>query len=244
MGVAVALGAQVWKAQWASLIGLLILIVSVFLWMRPPSNKKGDEEEIEQFAREHGIPVNNGSAPVLSRGAVFLTALIIGVLFASMIFAYFYLRIQVTAWPPDVSQLPGLVLPIVALIFLIAGGGATYWGVQGIRNGNGGSLRAALGIAFVLGAIADVLLVYDTFTWNFLWTFNAYTSLTYLFVYTLIAVITAGLVLNIFVQIWAWRGHYSPVNYQGIEVHAIYWYTMVASGVLVFLVAYLSPYLI
>ncbi|WP_149194356.1 cytochrome c oxidase subunit I [Luteimonas suaedae] len=81
-----------------------------------------------------------------------ITLLIDGALFASLVFAYFYLWLGTGAWPPPGIGIGGWTLPLLALGLLLASGGAVQWAVRG--TGSGARMRGALGwsLAAVFGA--------------------------------------------------------------------------------------------
>ncbi len=88
--------------------------------------------------------------------ALVISLLIDGSLFASLVFAYFYLWLGTEAWPPAGIALGGLALPLIALGLLLLQGAATWWAGRALRAGAIGRVvgtmlaAAALGTGFIV----------------------------------------------------------------------------------------------
>jgi heme/copper-type cytochrome/quinol oxidase subunit 3 len=113
-----------------------------------------------------------------------------------------------------------------------------------IRRDRLTGLRAWLLAAFLAGAGALGLLIYDFSRLPYDHTLNAYTSIFFLNGGFLLLLLGAGLAQNLFVQIWAWRGRYSQREHVAVDLNTLYW----SAGFILWSAAaaaiYLGPYVL
>ncbi|MDH4345880.1 MAG: cytochrome c oxidase subunit 3, partial [Thermoleophilia bacterium] len=113
------------------------------------------------------------------------------------------------------------------------------WAVQSIRRGNRRGLQAglvatiALGLAFLLTqAIEYAHVGFNTTDGAFASVFFGLTGLHG-------AHVAVGLSLLIFAAVRAFRGHYSPEHYHGVEIPGIYWHFVDVMWIVVYATVYL-----
>jgi cytochrome c oxidase subunit 3 len=105
-------------------------------------------------------------------------------------------------------------------------------------------LRIALAVAFILGAAAVGLIVYDLMHLPFDHTINAYGSLYYTLTIFAAAILVGGLAQNLFTQVWAWVGRYSAREHVAVDIGGLYWYASVVFWLLLAGTVYVGPYFI
>ena len=98
------------------------------------------------------LPTQYGARNAPGWWALVITLLIDGSLFASLVFAYFYLWLGTEAWPPAGIAIGGLALPLAALALLLLQGVATWWAGRAMQRGATGATVMALLAAAGLGA--------------------------------------------------------------------------------------------
>src|SRR5690348_1524631 len=103
-----------------------------------------------------GLPAHTVSNQSLLWAGQLLMCVIEGCVLCMLIGTYFYLRLGVDVWPPPMVRLPGLFLPTLGFVPLIASCAGSYWASEAAkRNDRGGmlsglSLNLALGIGFLV----------------------------------------------------------------------------------------------
>ncbi|NIQ55981.1 MAG: hypothetical protein GWN71_22230, partial [Gammaproteobacteria bacterium] len=102
-----------------------------------------------------------------------------GVVFASLIVSYFYLRFRTVEWPLGGIAPPELLLPSLNTGILLASAAPIWWGSRRIRRGEQRRLRLALvtGITLLGTFLALKLVEYSRYDYD--WSTNAYASIVF-----------------------------------------------------------------
>ncbi len=174
------------------------------------------------------------------------TILLIGneaTLFASLIAAYFYLRFNSPAWPPDGIETPELVLPAILTVVLLTSSVFMHRALHGIQRGDQAALRRNLLIGLGLGVLFLALQAYEYSSLTFRPADNAYGSLFFTItgihgIHVLVAVIMNG-----YLQLRARLGHFTAARFQGVENVVLYWHFVDVVWLFVVASLYLSPHL-
>lgn len=243
LGMVTIFAAEVFSLHVPALLGGLLIVVAVVGWHWPGPASATQEEEAA-FEREHGVPVRSAGSRVVGRWTMALAIMIMAIGLSTLLFSYFYIRLENTAWPPEGVGLPGLLPAGISALVLLLSGGAMHWALGSIRADRQGRLRAGLAIAFLLGAAALGLQLFDFTRLGFDWQFHAYGSLFYILGGAAFLILLFGLGMNAVVQFWAWRNQYSARHHLAVENTSLFWCAMIAGWSVVFATLYLSPYLI
>jgi cytochrome c oxidase subunit 3 len=190
----------------------------------------------------HGPPPANRSSRLdPATLGMFLFIASEAMLFGAFFTAYFFVRVvnpDAQAWPPDPYELPVFVAGINTAI-LVTSSFTMHWAVQSIRRGNRTGLKAglvltiALGLAFLLTqAIEYAHVGFNTSDGAFASVFFGLTGLHGGHVFI-------GLSLLLFPTIRAFRGHFSPDHYHGVEIPGIYWHFVDVMWIVVYSTIYL-----
>lgn len=176
--------------------------------------------------------------------AMVFLIMIEAVTFATLVFAYFYLRATVPAWPPRGYSPPDLVLPTITLALALVSVPAMYVADTGLAVGERGRYLAGAGTAFVLGIALIVLEAIAINQLPFDWRIDAFGSIVWAFVGAWLLAVFIALIQAIIVLIAAAQGSYTQRRRVGVQNLALYWYFIVAVWLVVYLVVYISPRLI
>ncbi len=170
-------------------------------------------------------------------------------LFGSFFAAYFFVRVvnpdatiiepeRWQSWPPEPFEFPVFVAGVNTAI-LVTSSFTIHWAVQAIRRGNRRGLQAglvatiALGLAFLLTQAVEYAHVgFNTGDGAFASVFFGLTGLHG-------AHVAVGLSLLIIAAVRAFRGHYSPEHYHGVEIPGIYWHFVDVMWIVVYATVYL-----
>lgn len=164
-------------------------------------------------------------------------------LFGALLSAYFFLESGTKHWPPNGISKPELVLPIIATIILILSSGPVWWADRAIAKGRAGQLRVGFAITFVMGLVFLALQAYEYTDLGFTASTNAYGSLFILITGVHFLHVVVGLLMNIFIQVRAWLGHFTAERRLVVQNAAIYWHFVDVAWIVIFLSLIVSPHL-
>ncbi|HKB55189.1 MAG TPA: cytochrome c oxidase subunit 3 [Ramlibacter sp.] len=161
-------------------------------------------------------------------------------LFAYLLFAYFYLG-SMTAGEFPTGGAPDLKLALPNTIILLVSSGTMYWAERGIRAGSQFRLRLGMAITLVLGVIFLVVQGIEYSHKSFAPQTNAYGGLFFTITGFHGAHVFVGLLMNVVVQIWAWRGWFGAGRHLAVTNAAMYWHFVDAVWLVVFFSLYITP---
>jgi cytochrome c oxidase subunit I+III len=239
IGVFGIFGALTYGATPIAIVGAVVTIIGVLAWNWPGRPKARAEED--QDATVAGIPVYAGlhTAGIWAMGLAILTA---AVALATLIFSYFFIRLNHPVWPPTGIALPAMLVPGLATVALVLSGAPMAWAMHAIRGGNQGGLKLGLAAGFLLGLAALVAVVIDYREFAFDYTTNAYGSLVYTIGAIFGVMVIAGLGMNALTQLHAWQGGLSARRHLWVTNTVMYWYFIVIAWLFIFTTLYLAPY--
>ena len=188
------------------------------------------------------LPSNVYAAHSSGRWAMRLLIVTEASFFAYLLFSYFYLGSMASTWPPDGP--PSLRISGPDTVILLLSSATLWWAEKAIEHGAQARLRAGLLITFGLGvlflALQGVEWSHKTFTPQT----SAYASLYFTVTGFHGAHVAAGLLMNLVVQVWAWRGFFSAERHGFVSNAALYWHFVDAVWIAVFTSLYLIPRLV
>jgi heme/copper-type cytochrome/quinol oxidase subunit 3 len=167
-------------------------------------------------------------------------------LFALLIASYFYLRFQSgPTWPPGDIASPSLGLPLVMSAILLSSSLPMHLAETGIRKGNVARLKWGLALTFILGVTflgLQLGVEYVQALREFDPTTNVYGSLFFTLTGFHGAHVLVGLLMNVWNQVRAWKGHYDDgADHLHVETAAMYWHFVDVVWIFVLLTIYISP---
>lgn len=191
----------------------------------------------------HGPPIANKSSKYDSATLGMLLFIASeAMLFGSFFAAYFFVRVvndnAPESWPPEPYHFPVFVALINTLI-LVTSSFTIHWATTSIRRGNRRGLQAglvgtiALGLAFLCTqALEYAHIGFNTGDGAFASAFFGLTGLHGAHVFV-------GLTILIISAVRAFRGHFSPTHFHGVELPAIYWHFVDVMWIVVYVTVYL-----
>jgi cytochrome c oxidase subunit I+III len=228
----------------SSVISVLVTIVALIAWHWPDKiDREGDTRAADAFEKEHGVAVNIEGSVVIARWAIWLTMLTLAIALGSLLFCYFYLRLDAPAWPPTGVTLPNPFWPLLGSGLLLSSALPQYMADRAIRNGARGRFMVLLAVGFVLAALGFALALYGYAQTPFRWDEHAYGSAFYVLAFFQLAIALTGLIMNGFAQFWAWQGHYSARYHQSIENVSTFGIFVAATSLIVAATLYGAPYI-
>lgn len=223
-------------------LGALIGMVALAGWFWP--SQKGRKVGTGDPKIAGALPREVSDRRATGWWGMLLAVLCQAVLLVSFVLAYVYLRFDAGAWPPQGTERPPLLVFSIGTVIFVASIIPMWWGCAGVQQGNQRQLKLGLATAFVFGATFLGLVVHQYRRQPFDLETNPYAS-AFLTLTAFIALqVGAALAMTVLVQLWAWLGHYNASRYLAVRNIALNWYAVVGSWLIVFLVLYLSPYIL
>jgi cytochrome c oxidase subunit III len=190
----------------------------------------------------HGPPTANQSSRIDSATlGMFLFIASEAMLFGSFFAVYFFDRVvnpEAGAWPPPPFEFPVFVAGVNTAI-LVTSSFTMHWAVQSIRRGNRAGLQAGLVLTIALGAafLCTQLIEYAHVGFNT--SDGAFASVFFGLTGLHGAHVFIGLSLLVMAAVRAFRGHFSPEHYHGVEIPGIYWHFVDIMWIVVYTAIYL-----
>lgn len=165
-----------------------------------------------------------------------------GMIFALLLFAYFFVRANNAAWPPEGVKDPELVKSGIRSVVLLASSIPIHLAQRGIERGNRRQLLWGLTTALVMGAFflvghaEEYVKVWKEYTYSD----HAYGSLFYSItgLHTLHLLVGMGSTLAVLVL--TLRGRVNERSYLAVENTAMYWHFVDVVWIFVYSSLYLS----
>ena len=242
VGVITMFTAEIFTLRILVVTGLVVMLIGLLGW-HWPDKIETTERELE-FERKHNIAVHPNGSPVITRWSMALMILLISIAAAIFLFSYFYIRLQHEVWPYGNLPLPQLLLPGIGTAGVVVAALAMSWTNRRISQDERSGWRWGLLLAFLSGAVAVVCIVLDLRQLPFDHTQNAYASLYWALAIFAAAIVTGGLLQNLYTQAFAWTGRYTSREHIAIDIGAMYWKATVALWTALVATVYVSPYLL
>src|SRR5215467_12938125 len=188
----------------------------------------------------HGPPAAHRSSRVEPQLLGMLLFIISEIMvFGAFFTAYFFIRIaQGNPWPAPGTKLPVEVAGMNTAI-LVSSSFTIHWAEQAIKKGNRFGLKAGMLTTFLLGCTFLFIQINEYANIGFAPQDSAQQTIFYSLTGLHGAHVFIGLLLLLFVTIRAFRGHYSPEQYRGVEVPGIYWHFVDVMWLIVYSTVYI-----
>ncbi|MCB8984608.1 MAG: heme-copper oxidase subunit III [Ardenticatenaceae bacterium] len=174
--------------------------------------------------------------------AMLLVILNESIIFAALLTSYFYVRLNLPAWPPDGMKRPELVIPLINTALLVSSSFVMQWAQGGIRRGRQGRLRLGMIIALLLAGSFLALQIYEYGRSEFSPQTNVYGSLFFTItgihgLHVLVMILISSVVL-----VRALLGHFTAERHLAVENAVLYWHFVDVVWLFILASVYLSPY--
>jgi heme/copper-type cytochrome/quinol oxidase subunit 3 len=163
-----------------------------------------------------------------------------GMVFLSLLSAYFFVRASSSHWPLGGLPPPELHRTVVFSILLVGSSLPLFWMEAALRRGHMGQVRVGLLLSFLMGAAFLANTGYDFTHMEFGWRVNAYSSLFHTIVGLHAIHVLVGLLMSLVVQAKVWTGRVTRERHVTPEVFALYWHFVDGVWIFVFASLFLS----
>ena len=188
----------------------------------------------------HGPPKPNQSSRVDAQTlGIYLFIISEVMLFGAFFTAYFFLRVvKGDPWPAPGTDIPVLVAAVNTAV-LVSSSFTMHWASISAKNGNRAGMRAGLFATFFLGLTFLSVQLNEYVHLGWAPQDSAQGSIFYGLTGLHGAHVTVGLILLLFANIRANRGHFTPEEHRGVEVPGIYWHFVDVMWIVVFFSLYI-----
>jgi cytochrome c oxidase subunit 3 len=145
---------------------------------------------------------------------------------------------QGDAWPAAGTHLPVEVAGVNTAI-LVSSSFTMHWAQTSIRNGNRFGLKAGMMATFLLGCTFLFIQINEYANIGFAPQDGAQQTIFYSLTGLHGCHVFIGLCLLLFVNLRAFKGHYSPEEHRGVEVPGIYWHFVDVMWLIVYSTVYI-----
>ena len=170
-----------------------------------------------------------------------LMVLIEGAAFGLMIVAYYYIRRNFNTWPPERTYLPDMGVSTANLILLLVSLGPIWYASKlAFAHAPPGQVGRWMMLVVAFGLAAIVLRVFELRGLHTRYDANAYGSITWMLLVTHLAHLIAGSLETLLIGLVMLVGPVERKHYTDTTVMAAYWYFVVGSWVVLWLVVFVS----
>jgi cytochrome c oxidase subunit 3 len=164
-------------------------------------------------------------------------------LFGAFFASYFFLRVVAAEgqpWPPEGFELPVAVAGVNTAI-LVSSSFTMHWALESVRRENRRGMLMGLATTMLLGLTFLFIQINEYVHIGFSARDEAFGSIFYGLTGLHGAHVTVGLLLLLFANVRAWRGHFGPAakDHLGVEVPGIYWHFVDVMWIIVFTTVYI-----
>jgi cytochrome c oxidase subunit I+III len=228
---------------WLMVAGALLAVSTVALWLWPARSER--ESVLHDELNERlGLPLLAPGPREPGWWGVVLFNAVLATAFAILFFCYFYLQLFSPQWPQGDSELPGLLLPGIALALLLASVITVARAAAAIRRGDQQQLKLFLAASVLLAALFLALQTYNVLQLPFLPQLNAYASIFWILSGLVLLRVLFLFALGAGVLLRALLGHFTAKSSIPVQHMTLVWYTIVAAATLTLAVLYLVPLLV
>jgi len=188
----------------------------------------------------HGPPEAHRSSRVEPQLLGMLLFIISEVMvFGAFFTAYFFIRVvDGNPWPAHGTELPKIIAGFNTAV-LLSSSVTIHWALESAKRGNRFGLKAGMLTTFFLGCTFLFVQINEYVHIGFAPSDSAQASIFFGLTGLHGAHVFIGLCLLAFVNIRAFRGHFSPEQHRGVEVPGIYWHFVDVMWVIVYTTVYL-----
>jgi heme/copper-type cytochrome/quinol oxidase subunit 3 len=164
-----------------------------------------------------------------------------GSMFLILIAAYLYTRLRLDIWPPPGEHLPGIALPTLALIPLLASAYGSYLASEGAKQDNRRKMIGGMALNLILAGVFFYMRLVEWHSLNFNWKADINGSYVWAFLSLHSFDFVGDCVFTLVLLISVASGRFGEKQRLGIHVDSIVWYFLVLIWLPIYFVIYWGP---
>lgn len=158
--------------------------------------------------------------------------------------SYVYLRRDSVAWPPEHVLPPALAVPTAQALLLLLSNLPMVWVDRAARRVDLPTIRKGMVIICVIAVGMCVLRWFEFGALNVRWDSNAYGSIAWATLTSHATLLLLETAETLAFTALLFLANLEDRDYSAVSDNALYWYFMTGAGVLLYILVFLSPYLI
>lgn len=166
-----------------------------------------------------------------------------GVVFATLVTSYFYLKIHNPEWPPAGTKPPDLWLPTLNLFILTLSSLPMHLADKGVKRDDQKALRFGLVCSIALAVTFLVIKVIEYSHIHYQWDTHAYGSVVWTITGFHSAHVLALILKTTIITIMAFRGRFHSDDRLPITVNGVYWHFVVVVWMPLYFTLYITPHM-
>ena len=157
--------------------------------------------------------------------------------------SYFYLRRNFSTWPPEHVFRPALLVPTAQAVLMLLSNIPMRWADRASRRMDIGGVRSGFLICSALAVIMTVLRWFEFKSLHVRWDSNAYGSAAWATLTAHGTLLLLEMAETIAFTVLLFKGPIEERDLAGASDNALYWYFMSGVWIPLYVVVFLSPYL-
>jgi cytochrome c oxidase subunit III len=163
-----------------------------------------------------------------------------GSMFVMALIVYFYLRLKVQEWPPNLAN-PGISFATMNLVLMLLSCAPNALAKKAAEHFNLGAVRLWLVVLTLIGIVALVLRGLEYTQLNTRWDDNAYGSITWVLLSLHTIHVATDVVDGGVLAALMFAGPITERRFVDVSENSLYWYFIVAWWIPIYLVIYWAP---
>ncbi|HKH73188.1 MAG TPA: cytochrome c oxidase subunit 3 [Vicinamibacterales bacterium] len=163
-----------------------------------------------------------------------------GSMFVMALIVYFYLRLKVQEWPPNLAN-PGITFATMNLVLILLSCIPNALAKKAAENFNLGAVRLWIVVLTLIGIVAVVLRGLEYTQLNTRWDDNAYGSITWVLLSLHTIHVATDVVDGGVLAALMFTGPITERRFVDVSENSLYWYFIVAWWIPIYLVVYWAP---
>jgi Heme/copper-type cytochrome/quinol oxidase, subunit 3 len=155
--------------------------------------------------------------------------------------AYLYLQRNFHTWPPEGTPLPSLGIPTVQAALMLLSIPVMVWTSLAARRLDLGKVRIGMLLATVFVLVFCILRWFEFKALHTRWDTNAYGSAAWAIVFAHATLLVAQLFESATIAVLLIAGPVEPKHLADVDDTCLYWYFMIGSWLLLYLLVFISP---
>jgi cytochrome c oxidase subunit III len=161
-------------------------------------------------------------------------------MFVIALIVYFYLRLKVQEWPPNLAN-PGITFATMNLVLILLSCIPNALAKKAAENFNLGAVRLWIVVLTLIGIVAVVLRGLEYTQLNTRWDDNAYGSITWVLLSLHTIHVATDVVDGGVLAALMFTGPITERRFVDVSENSLYWYFIVAWWIPIYLVVYWAP---
>jgi cytochrome c oxidase subunit III len=157
--------------------------------------------------------------------------------------SYFYLRRNFATWPPQHVFRPALLIPTIQAVLMLLSNIPMRWVDQASSRMDVAGVRSGMLICSVLIVAMTVLRWFEFKALNVRWDTNAYGSVAWATLVTHSTLLLLEMAETLALTVLFFGSTIEDRDLAGISDNAMYWYFLTGVWVVLYVMVFLSPYL-